>query len=172
MVIRADVKKNKGMKAKIKIVPTMLTQEVPVPNSIKQLNVIYPVTTNDRVVLYLEKEKGTSLENFRYAVVNNKQLPDTDKLNGIQVDNKIFKEILSWRKTRKENEFYDLTNDLGMTKNLINEKKFKRTIVKYKRRIYETFRYFFKKGKSIRTGKPIRGLTEKDKKVLKSVGYL
>lgn len=171
MIIRADIENNKGLSAAIKIYPALHTQKVTINKKSKQLNIIYPVTTLDRIILYIDKEKETKLKNIRFTVIKAKDLTDLEKIDG-KLENKIFTEIKTPRKNQTNDEFYNLTTDIKMTNNLINEKKHKRTIIEYKKRIYKTFRLFYKKGKAIRKGKPIRGMTEKDKKILKSLGYL
>lgn len=170
-VLRADIKKNKGLTVKIKVKPFIYTGKVEV-EKIGQLNVIYPVTVLDQVVVHLNLKEGTIIDNLRYAFISKDEFP-RNSLFEKKIKNNVYNGLLTLRKKTTDDEFYRLSDDFRMEKNLVYFKKFKPTIQKFKKMIYTAFNYYYQKKNRILKGiKEEKELTPEDKRMLKSLGYL
>ncbi len=158
------------------MLPTFLTGEETIPGNVDQLSFAYPVTIVEHIACTLRLLEGTSLENVRYAFIPKKQLKWNSEGNfgyRKRVANKIFKGLRTPRKKIKTDELFDLTNDFRMQHNLVEQEKFKPLIIKYKKLIYTTFKFYSqKKNKLLKGSKQMQELSEEDKKMLKSLGYL
>jgi arylsulfatase A-like enzyme len=171
-VFQADIKKNTGLFVQIKMLPYSFTKKIEISKTLNHLTIIYPVTILDRIIFNLELNKGTSLDNFSYAVILKKEFTDSIVLER-KIDNKIFKELVSLRKKKNCDEFFNLINDVQMESNLVETRKFKSTILEYKELIYGVVEYYHKKKKALLKGTTINEkLTGEKKKMLKSLGYL
>jgi arylsulfatase A-like enzyme len=171
-VIQADIKKNNGLFVQIKMLPYSFTQKINVSTELNHLTIIYPVTILDRIIINLELNKGTSMENFRYALFSDKEFTGSIEPGRI-INNKFFKELLSLRKKKSSDEFFDLSNDIKMETNRVDIKKFKSTILEYKKLIYRVVTYYHKKKKALLKGNLTnQKMTAEEKNMLKSLGYL
>jgi len=171
-VVSADIEENKGLRLRVKVLPFLFTKMQRVSGKIKHLNIIYPVTVMDRLIITLKPAEGTVVKNFKVAVVPEKELiPET--LSNNKIENKIFNDLLTLRKKKKQDELFDLSSDFVMEKNLIEVKSFKPLIVRSKKLIYAAFK-FFKQQKNIllKGNTEEKHLSAEDKKMLKSLGYL
>jgi len=139
---------------------------------IAHLEIVYPVTVADHLRIFLFPKGSTSLDNFRYVFITKDEFPGPDKFTK-KIENSIYKKLNKKRKRSNFSEFFDLAADIGMEKNQINTGKFKPTIMEYEKLIYTVFDYYFKKKDKLLSGSAEgHGLTEEDKQILKSLGYL
>jgi arylsulfatase A-like enzyme len=173
-IFQADIKENKGFRLQIKMLPYALSQKIGIPAEVKTLTIIYPTAVQDRIVVQIEPQTGTIIDtdNLRYAFFLKQELPVD--LNSLQeVENEIFKDFPTLRKRKDKDEFFDLAADVGMGKDLIESKKFMPNILEYHKMSYAAYEYYYQKGKKLLKGTMTKeNLTEEEKKMLKSLGYL
>lgn len=175
LALRADIKPEANCRVNIKVRPSLRTGFQNVPAGIKQLNVIYPITTVDGLVATLRFKQGVPLEklaNVRYAVISRKELPAAG-VKQKTIDNTIYKYLMTPRKNTSIDELYDLSTDTAMERNMIGRKDLKATVIEFKKLIYASFKYYFlKKNQVLKGSKTKTELTPKEKEMLKSLGYL
>lgn len=174
MVLRFNLKENNGMAIRVHVLPQLLTDWVNVAEKVhdRQIDVIYPVSVLDELRFRLKLEKGTNVENLRYSILEKKDFPQKSAFLRTQ-KNQIYNKISSKRKRRKEDEFFNLSHDMGMRDNLIAKREHKPVILKLRKMMYTLFKYYSLNGKKLlKGGKAIKKLTKKDKDMLKSLGYL
>lgn len=173
-VFQADIKENKGFRVQIKMIPYALSQKVGIPAEVKTLTIIYPTAVQDRVLVQVEPQTGTIIDagHLRYAFISKQEL--TVDLNSLQkVKNEIYKKFPTLRKKKDNDEFFDLSADVGMMNDLIELKKFKPQILEYHKMSYKAYQYYYQKGKKLLKGTMTKeSLTEEEKKMLKTLGYL
>lgn len=173
-VFQADIKENKGFRLQIKMIPYALSQKIDIPAEVKTLTIIYPTAVRDRILVQMEPEAGTVIDtdNLRYAFFLKQELPVD--LNSLQkVKNEIYKKFPTLRKKKDQDEFFDLSADVGMKNDLVELKKLKPKILEYHKMSYEAYKYYYQKGKKLLKGKMTKeSLTEEEKKMLKTLGYL
>ena len=179
--------KNEDIKGKVrvKVYPRFFTeprrmkiQASPPGNSTKTtLEVIYPITLVDRISIHLALDEKsvvaeTIVNNMQYAFITAQEF-DQNSTPGKKIKNRIWELFLTQRKESKANEFFDLSTDIEMKKNLVEIEKFKSPMVKYRKLIYSMFKYYHqKRNKLIPAIEKEKKLSEEDKKLLKSLGYL
>jgi arylsulfatase A-like enzyme len=170
-VLRADVKENQGLRVNFKVLPYLSTGNHKVSEHIQSLDIIYPVTVLDRLMVTLKPRPGTRLENFRYALIPASQFPQAIKAE--RIENRIFNDLLTLRKESHRDEWFDLARDFSMENNLIGEKKLKPAILKARKILYAFFNYYDQQKKKLLQGvNQQTQLSEEDKKMLKTLGYL
>jgi len=175
VVLRADIQKNEGLSVRIKVKPFLLTDKVQAAGTtekIAHLEIVYPVTISDHLSVFLFPKGNTSLDNFRYVFITKDEFPGQANFTK-KIKNSIYKKLNKKRKRSNFSEFFDLAADIGMEKNQINTRKFKPTIMEYEKLIYTVFDYYLKKKDQLLSGSTeAHQLTQEDKKILKSLGYL
>jgi hypothetical protein len=174
VVFRVDIIKNNGLAVKVLVMPNLETGWVGISPKVKQmkLDVLYPVTVVDDVRIRLQLQKGTRLENFRYAYISKKDFP---RGYGFlrKCRNGIFKRIRTQRKEKTHDEFFDLSEDTAMQHNLVFERKNKPISIMYRKLIYGALKYYIlRKNKLLKGGREIREITPEERETLKSLGYL
>jgi predicted AlkP superfamily pyrophosphatase or phosphodiesterase len=173
-VFQADIKENKGFRVQIKMIPYALSQKIHIPAEVKTLTIIYPTAVRDRVIVQMEPQTGTIIDtdHLRYAFISKQKL--SVDLNSLQeIKNEIYKKFPTLRKEKDKDEFFDLFADVGMMNDLIQLKKFKPQILEYHKMSYEAYKYYYQKGKKLLKGTMTKeNLTEEEKKMLKTLGYL
>ncbi len=174
-VLRADIPRNEGLSLNVKIQPFLQTQKVELPadpGKNLHLEVVYPVTVLDRIRVIFYLKGNTIIENFRYAVIPGKEFPENARSTD-KIENRIYKALATQRKRKKVNELFDLSTDIGMEKNQVTVNKLKPVIMKYTDLLYNVFKYYHNKGEKVLSGNyKDTKLTEEDKLILKSLGYL
>jgi hypothetical protein len=174
-VLRLDIPKNDGLALKVKVKPFLYTDRVKLigqNRKISRLEVIYPVTVLDDIRFYFRPRGNTTFTNPRYAFMKGNQFPG-DAAFDRKIENKLYKHLITPRKKKRKNEFYDLAADIEMEQNRLDTGKFKPTIIKYKKMIYDAFTYYSrKKDRLLRGMLEQKDLTPEDKKMLESLGYL
>jgi len=175
LVVRADIPRNEGFAFNIKVNPFLSTKKVKVPGTpgkIKHLEIVYPVTVLDQIQVALYLNVNTGIDNFRYAVITKNEFPGKAVFTE-KIENKIYRRLMTQRKEKQENEFFDLSADIEMEKNQVTVKKYKPTIMNYKKLIYSVFKYYCKKNVRLLEGSYEESeLTAEDKRILKTLGYL
>jgi hypothetical protein len=175
VVLRADILQNEGFSFNIKVKPLLNTKKIKAPGTpgkIKHLEVVYPVTVLDQIQVSLYLNINTRIDNFRYAIITKDEFPKKAKFTK-KIENRIYQRLMTQRKGKQENEFFDLSTDIEMEKNQVTVKKFKPTIMNYKKLIYSVFKYYCKKNTRLLKGSYEQSeLTAEDKRILKTLGYL
>jgi arylsulfatase A-like enzyme len=173
MVFRGRIKKNKGLSVQVKMLPYSLTKIIPLKKSAEQFTVIYPVTIRDRIFVHLLIEKGTVIDTdaMSYALIPANDLPSAPGLQKFK--NQVYEKLLTLRKNTTQNEIYNLSKDVNMIENLIGGNAFRMKHVQYKKLIYGAYRYFYnKRSKLLRGTMQKENYSEREKEMLKSLGYL
>lgn len=171
-VIRASMKKNSGMSIQIRALPGAVTAGLRVEPGIKQFNIICPAAPLSCISVDLELNDGTEIDNLGYLFVRQQELNKHFKFKR-KTENAIFNRLKTPRKEKKENELFDLSLDIKMINNLTGAKKFKAVILEYKKIVNERINYYYKKKKKILKGsRQKKDLTGKEKKMLRSLGYI
>ncbi|NIM13822.1 MAG: sulfatase-like hydrolase/transferase [Candidatus Aminicenantes bacterium] len=170
-VLRLDIKKNNGLSVKIQVPPILFTSEETVPADVEHLDIIYPITVLDRIKVHLYLNQETVINNLEYAVILKKEFPK--KAVTREIKNEIYQKLLTLRKKKSKDEFFNLSNDIRMEKNLVDVKTHKPFILEYRKLIYSAYKYYLRKKSWLLKGaKDQDKLTAKDKEMLKSLGYL
>jgi arylsulfatase A-like enzyme len=173
-VFQADIKENKGFRVQIKMIPYAISQKVKIPAEVKTLTIIYPTAVQDRILVQIEPQTGKIIDtdHLRYAFISQQEL--TVDLNSLQkVSNEIYQKFPTLRKKKDKDEFFDLSADVGMKNDLVELKKNRPKIMEYHKMSYEAYKYYYQKGKKLLKGTMTKeSLTEEEKKMLKTLGYL
>lgn len=181
-VLKFDVKKDHGFSVGYQIGPgntrTSFGFKDKKPGTVT-ITAFFPITPLDYLEGVIQKKKETEIANLKYALLSEKELleyfENAPSKKDIQVDNKIFKKLKTPRKLKKGDELFNLETDIEMTKNLLESKdrSFKVKVVEGKKAIYDFLTFYLKEKKKIlgKTGRE-KPLTEEEKKMLKSLGYL
>ena len=170
-ILRADVKHNKGTYIRMKLWPNAQTDRVAFTRPIKHFTIILPAAFPDQIQAIITFKPGTRLDNVRYTYISKKEFHQMGEFKEKKKNN-MFAQLLTQRKKKSLDEFYDLAGDIAMEHNLAAEKQFKPIIAKYKKIIYNVYSYYQQKGKKLLQGMKIQELTDEDKKMLESLGYL
>jgi arylsulfatase A-like enzyme len=173
--LRFEIKKNNGVYIGFKPDGNKWSKPFRIRDKTKGLLTAYfPLTPLDKTVLYIGFKEGAEIGNLRYAILSNKEF-STYSGSMRKIENKkIFNELQTLRKFKSNDELYNLAADIKMVKNLLDIKNhpLKQT-VEGKKKIYNFLDYYLKRMKKIvGKSKPERELTDKEKKMLKSLGYL
>jgi len=171
VIVRVDIKKNEGLAVDIKMTPYSFTNKIRDLEEIEHLNIIYPVTIMDSIIVNLELNNGTIVDNVRYTYISKQEFPGDSTVRKIK--NKIYEKLLTRRKDKRKNELFDLSSDIKMERNLVGSKRLKPIIQEYGKLIYSAFKYYYeKKNRLLKGSKSKKNLTKEDKEMLKSLGYL
>jgi arylsulfatase A-like enzyme len=170
-VLQADVQSGQSLSVRVHLPPSVFTKGVRLDPGIKQFTILFPVAIADRIAVVIKNNKDIPLQNLRYTFIPEEELPAA-AVTGQKRKNEIFNQLITRRKNSKEDEFYLLSQDLGMEKNRVREEQFMPVIIKFKKLIYAAFDYYYKKGNQILKGMKTKELTGEDKKMLKTLGYL
>jgi hypothetical protein len=172
--LRFEIEKNSGVYVGCRLNGSKWTAPFKIDNKTKTAAVFFPVTAADRLTAYIGFKEGAKVANLRYAFLTKKEFSNYAPSCKEIKNKKIFEELRTLRKFKSTDELYNLESDIQMTKNLLKRKKYPRKlVVEGKRKIYRFFDYYLENMKKIiGQGKPERDLTEKEKEMLKSLGYL
>lgn len=188
-VLRFDVEKDNGFSVGYRIGPANTKSTYSFadkkPGSVT-VTAIFPVTPLDHVAGVIQRKKETRVANLKYALLPGEEaLKYVMNIPGrIEVENRIFTALKTQRKLKTGDELYNLETDLAMIKNMLSgsggdspvspiSPALKERVVKGKKAIYESLRFYREETKKI-LGNPIgdKPLTDEEKKMLKSLGYL
>ena len=174
IVFQADIPKNKGFRLHIEMIPYSLTQNIEISPNHNTLTVIYPAAVQDRIIVLFKLQNGTIIDtdHLRYAFISKEEFP-VDLNSMEKIGNEVYEKFPTLRKNKDKDEWFDLSKDISMKNDLIEIEQFKPHILEYHKMIYIAYKYFFQKGKKLLKGKMTKeNLTEEDKKMLKTLGYL
>ena len=103
-----------------------------------------------------------------------KFLPKIDQwLKNTRQITRLWKMLLTERKSQRGDEFFNLRQDIRMKDNLIKAKNLMPVIAAYKKLLYQAYKYYLKKGKIILKGSSVKShMSADDQKTLRSLGYL
>lgn len=185
-VLRFDVEKDNDFSVGYRIGPgntkTTYSFADKKPGTIT-VTAFFPVTPLDHLTGLIQRKKETRVTNLKFAL-----LPGEEALTyimnfpaRIELENKIFIGLKTQRRFKTGDELYNLETDIGMVKNIIagnnsdpqSSPALKERVVKSKKVIYDFLQIYRKESKKILNNfaedKP---LTEEEKNMLKSLGYL
>ena len=151
-----------------------MTQKVKISPQVRTLTVLYPTALQDRIVFLFEPQPGTVIDTdrMRYAFIAKEEFP-TGLQSLEKIKNEVFETFPTLRKKKDKNEFFDLASDLPMMKDLIDEAPLKPRILEYLKMTYTAYKYYYQKGKKLLKGTMTKDkLTEEEKTMLKTLGYL
>ncbi|MDQ1355139.1 MAG: Sulfatase-like hydrolase/transferase [Acidobacteriota bacterium] len=185
-VLRFDVEKDNGFSVGYRIGPAnskatySFTDKKP---GMVTITAIFPATPLDRLSGVIQRKKETRIANLKYAL-----LPGEDALKyimnipgRIEAENRIFTNLKTQRKFKTGDELYNLESDLAMIKNILPgsggdspvSPALKERVVKSKKGIFESLRFYREETKKILGASSAdKPLTDEEKKMLKSLGYL
>jgi arylsulfatase A-like enzyme len=172
-ILRCPIKANKGFTLTVKMLPYSLTREITIPKEEKYLEVFYPVTIRDRIFFHLKPAEGTEIDfqKMTFAYIGQKDFPKTHDMK--EMPNQIFEKLVTLRKDHRLNELYNLDTDVDMIHNLQEDKKLTAKIIAYRKLIYAAYRFFEQKRKKLLRGTISKeNYSQKEKEMLKSLGYL
>jgi hypothetical protein len=136
----------------------------------------FPVTPRDSILGYIGVEKGTEITNLRFTSLSEKEFLKLFSGAVEKIKNqKIFESLRTLRKSRKIDELYNLDGDVPMEKNLLKKHKddYTKRVVESKKKIYHFLEVYYKDMKKLLgTLKRERTLSEEEKEMLESLGYL
>lgn len=176
LVLKMDFEKNKGFdicnafETRIEYPKTCVKQYE------KQLYFYYPITIMDDMTIELDLLPGTKINKLMYAYIAHDELLNilTASKTIKKMENTAFlKYCLTQRKDRSDDEVYDLSRDIQMENNLINNKLFKSGNFNFEGLIYDEYQNYLEKRKKIFLEKNRGQKYSKDEiENLKSLGYL
>lgn len=135
--------------------------------------VYLPVTPIDGITAYFTFKKNGDIKNPRYSFVPEKVFQGISN-SMTRVENKrIFNALKTPRKNFRRNELFNLTTDFAMKDNLVKFKQHRARVVEGTNTIYRLLESHLKRARQLlgKRKKP-KPLTEKEKEMLKSLGYL
>lgn len=175
IVVKGKFKVNKGLDLRVKMLPHSLTQKVPAPKDAKSFTVVYPLTIRDRFFVQFFPAEGAEIDktSITYALVSGKDV-QPEEIPGLEkLENKIYDKMLTLRKDTTEDELYDVSKDVNMLNNIGGNKKFFSRMLEYKKLIYGAYKLFYqKRSKLLKGAMQKENYSEKEKEMLKSLGYL
>ncbi|MCP5108326.1 MAG: sulfatase [bacterium] len=172
-VFRFDVKNDKGLSFGYKTGPGLVkTISTLNDKTDKTVTAYFPITPLDTLTGVIQNKKETEITNLRYAILPEAEFL-TYSLSKQAVENDIFKNLKSLRKNKPGDELYFLDTDMAMKRNVLTLGGNRQKAVEGKKKIYR-FLEFYRRAKKRFPGKSGRAkpLTEKEKDMLKSLGYL
>ncbi|UCC39589.1 MAG: sulfatase-like hydrolase/transferase [Candidatus Aminicenantes bacterium] len=173
-VLRFEIEKNNGVYVGFKLNVSKWLEPFYINDETKSVTVFFPVTAADQLTAFIGFKKGAKFANLEYAFLPRKEfLGYTQSTKEIE-SKEIYGELQTLRKFKSSDELYDLDSDIEMIKDLFKSKKqiAEAVAAEGNRQIYELLDHYLRKIKEIMgRSKPERALTEKEKEMLKSLGY-
>jgi len=172
--VRFEIEKNNLVYVGCKLNISDWSEPFYIDDKTKTATAFFPVTAMDRLTVYIGFKQGAKIANFRYAFLPKEEFSAYSRSFKEIENKKIFSALKTLRKFKSSDELYNLDSDIQMTKNLLKHKKQPAKVtVERKRKMYNFLDYYLGKMKKIiGESKPERDLTEKEKEMLKSLGYL
>ncbi|MCK5057154.1 MAG: hypothetical protein KAT34_10900, partial [Candidatus Aminicenantes bacterium] len=131
----------------------------------------FPVTPLDKLTCFIDKKKETEITNINFGFI-----PENEFLKyrpEIRVKSNIFSTFKSPRKYKKYDELYDFSSDIKMEKNLLDTGDYTHKIIEWKKKIYEFLNFYRQEEKKmLGETRAKESLTQEEKEMLKSLGYL
>jgi arylsulfatase A-like enzyme len=174
-VLKARLEEGPKVKKKIRArFCNRLRTQVAANEKMENITVIHPVNALDRMSysLRLFILPGTKVTGMEYAVLSEKEFSNYS--GSIKKHkNEMFPALWTNRKFADQDELFDIQGDPEMNKNLLGKKDKKYPVVGYKKQIYTLFQSYYKKGlKLFKHRRTKKDLSEEQKKMLKTLGYL
>jgi hypothetical protein len=173
--LRFKIEKNNGIYIGFRPGGSKWSNPTKIHNKTKGIMTAYfPVTPWDKSILYIGFKEGAKIDNLRYTFLSKKEFSGYSDSMGKRANKKIFNMKKTLRKFSTNDELYNLDADIEMVKNLLEVKTHPiKLVVEGKKKIYNLLDYYLKRmKKTIGESRPERDLTEEEKKMLKSLGYL
>lgn len=176
-VVSAEVSPQpEGKKTVIANFNQRLTTQWNFDESVKSFTVAQQVTTLDRYQLKFDivTEPGTEIINLNYALLTEKEFAGIAGLFQRQ-QSRVYRFLRTPRKKIKMDELFNLEDDPGMLKNLLETgpEKYADQVPGYRAAIFKWFKHYRSRGRKLFGGRS-KGqlLTDKQVQMLKSLGYL
>ncbi len=171
-VLRFDVKRNKGFSVGYMVRPGKVTTRFTFKDKkTVTITAYFPVTPLDKLTCFIDKKKETEITNINFGFI-----PENEFLKyrpEIRVKSNIFSTFKSPRKYKKYDELYDFSSDIKMEKNLLDTGDYTHKIIEWKKKIYEFLNFYRQEEKKmLGETRAKESLTQEEKEMLKSLGYL
>jgi hypothetical protein len=172
--VRFDIDTSRNISLGCRLNGSKWTEPYNIDDKTKTATAFFPVTAADLLTVYLTFKEETKVSNVRYAFLPYKEFLLYSQAYKKIKTKQIFGQLRTLRKLKSSDELYNLETDLQMTQNLLLQKKHpKKVTVEGKRKIYQLLDYYLGKMKKIiGISNQEKDLTEEEKKMLKSLGYL
>jgi len=166
---------NVWKKIRIKFCYRLMTQWV-TEEKMDTITIVCPVNALDRMIytikfVLLPITKITSIE---YAVLSKDEFQEySDSMQKLKND--MFRKLWTKRRSSEKDELFNVVNDIEMNNNLFrdNKKKYPVDTDIYNDQIYKLFEFYYKKGKELfHHQKKVKPLSQEQKKMLKTLGYM
>lgn len=142
----------------------------------KTVTAFFPLTPLDAFTAVIDKREDLQVENFRYGYISPEEF-SRYKEGLEEKKSHIHGQLATLRKSLDTDEFYNLGPDLAMVKNLLPREweKYKKKISLFKDRITDLYRFYIRERFRVFKSKDApksKEMTNKEKKMLESLGYL
>jgi hypothetical protein len=175
-VLRArldEAEPNVKKKIRVRFCDRLKTQ-VTADEKMEKITVIHPVNALDRMSFSVRFFilPGTKITDMEYAVLSKAEFSNYSGSFSLQ-KNDMFPALWTKRKFSDNDELFDIPGDPGMNENLLEKNNKQYPVVGYKKRIYTLFKAYYRKGlKLFKHKRAKKDLSEEQKKMLKTLGYL
>lgn len=173
-VLRFQLKANHGLTIGYNIGSSAKPRMIFKDKAPKTITAYFPFSPLDSIQAEMYKKEKTLLDNLRYTVISYKEFMALG-YPGQEYKNKIFKGLGTQRKKRTGDELFHLEKDPLSKNNLLNKKNSPTPpqVIEAKKAIYGLIKKYTRERLNF-SKKPGRRkpLTEKEKEMLRSLGYL
>ncbi|UCH94213.1 MAG: sulfatase [Candidatus Aminicenantes bacterium] len=174
VVLRFEIEKNNEISVGYYLNENKWSKPFHIDKTKGTVTAYFPAAPLDMLLLYVGFNEGAKIANLRYTFVSKEEF-STISASMKKIESKrIFNAIKSIRKFKTIDELYNLDSDIEMLKNLLKGTRYsKKVLIEGKIKIYRFLSNYLEKMKQIiGKRKPEKPLTEKEKEMLKSLGYL
>lgn len=135
--------------------------------------VYFPVTPIDGATVFFTFKTKGDIKNPRYSFVPEKEFrPISGSMTAVE-NSRIFGSLKTPRKKSRRDELFNLEEDFQMVNNLVKFKRQRPRVVESTKAIYRLMQAHLKRARQLLgKWKKSKPLTEKEKEMLKSLGYL
>jgi len=176
-ILRMDVRHNNGLAVGCQIAPQVKSFFMLKEKETGTLTAFFPVTPLDQLSGLINFKQGTTLENFRLALLPLDQATPYLTPQTLR-ENTIYAELKGPRKKENRDQLFNLETDFPMTRNLLanrqqEDQQKPSSAVSGKKQIYHRLKTLRNESNRLNgTAKGKKPLTRQEKEMLKSLGYL
>lgn len=173
--LRFEIEKNNGVYIGFRPDGNKWSKPFKIGNHTKGLVTAYfPLTPLDQTLLNIGFKEGAKIVNLRYSLLSKQEFSNYSHSMKKIENKRVFGSLQTLRKFKTRDELYNLDTDIKMEKNLVDIENHPIKLVEEgKKKIYSFLDYYLERmKKTIGKSKPGKDLTDKEKEMLKSLGYL
>ncbi len=131
-----------------------------------------PITPLDHLTFYINRKRETEIENLRYAVLPEKEFLSRS-FSKIRIKNEVYRSLRTERRFKNGDQVFNLDTDFKMLDNLLGNGDYTAEATKGQKTIYNYLKFYWsRKMKILEKSLRSKPLTEKEKDMLESLGYL